>query len=240
MAYSRPAPRFSGTALKVIACISMLLDHIGAACLERGAALAGRWVAVRAWDILLRCVGRLAFPIYCFLLVEGFAHTRSAKNYALRLLAFAFISELPFDLAFYGSAAYWQHQNVYWTLFFGVAAMEALKAYEGKGALGPALALGCALAAEFMRTDYGALGVLLIVALYALRENRAAQCVVGALIITLGQALPIALGAAAAFVGVWFYSGERGRCPRAAKWAFYIFYPAHLCVLAWVTYLIIT
>ena len=80
-------------------------------------------------DQLLRLAGRLAFPIYCFLLVEGFLHTHDLKKYALRMLGFALISEWPFDWAFF-SGVYWGHQNVYFTLLLGLLAMKALDAYQ--------------------------------------------------------------------------------------------------------------
>ena len=119
-------PGLSGTALKRLACLSMLLDHLGASLLENGlfrcSAIDPRLVGL---DQLLRLVGRLAFPIYCFLLVEGFLHTHDFKKYALRMLGFALISEGPFDWAFF-SGVYWGHQNVYFTLLLGLALILAL------------------------------------------------------------------------------------------------------------------
>ena len=119
-------PGLSGTALKRIACLSMLVDHLGASLLENGlfrcSAIDPRLVGL---DQLLRLVGRLAFPIYCFLLVEGFLHTHDLKKYALRMLGFALISEGPFDWAFF-SGVYWGHQNVYFTLLLGLALILAL------------------------------------------------------------------------------------------------------------------
>ena len=91
---SRPDFSLSGTALKRIACLSMLLDHIGASLLENGLFKQGAfWPGDVQLDGVLRLVGRLAFPIYCFLLVEGFLHTHDLKKYALRMLGFALISE---------------------------------------------------------------------------------------------------------------------------------------------------
>ena len=127
---SRPGFSLSGTALKRIACLSMLLDHIGASLLENGLFKQGSfWPGDVQLDGVLRLAGRLAFPIYCFLLVEGFLHTHDFKKYALRMLGFALISEWPFDWAFF-SGVYWGHQNVYFTLLLGLLAMKALDTYQ--------------------------------------------------------------------------------------------------------------
>lgn len=233
---SRPGFSLSGTALKRIACLSMLLDHIGASLLENGlfrcSAIDPRLVGL---DQLLRLVGRLAFPIYCFLLVEGFLHTHDLKKYALRMLGFALISEWPFDWAFF-SGVYWGHQNVYFTLLLGLLAMKALDTYqtpEGmpalKGILGAAAcflaAAACFLAAALLHCDYDVLGLALILALYMTRKDKRAQCIAGAVFSLFEPVAPLAFGL------VWFYSGERGGSSKLEQWAFYWFYPAHIFVL---------
>ena len=101
---------FSGTALKTIACITMLVDHIGASCIEAGILTPGldsgtlsrdtlSAYPLYRLDMVLRFTGRLAFPIFCFLLVEGFVHTHNVKGYLGRLALFGLLSEVPFDLA---------------------------------------------------------------------------------------------------------------------------------------------
>ena len=104
-------------ALKLIAMVTMLIDHIGAAILLpahfTGINISNTWVDV--YD-LSRKIGRTAFPIFVFLLVEGFFHTHSRKKYFGRLLLFALLSEIPFDLAFYGVLFYESSQNVFLTL----------------------------------------------------------------------------------------------------------------------------
>lgn len=233
---SRPGFSLSGTALKRIACLSMLVDHLGASLLENGlfrcSAIDPRLVGL---DQLLRLVGRLAFPIYCFLLVEGFLHTHDLKKYALRMLGFALISEWPFDWAFF-SGVYWGHQNVYFTLLLGLLAMKALDTYqtpEGmpalKGILGAAAcflaAAACFLAAALLHCDYDVLGLALILALYMTRKDKRAQCIAGAVFSLFEPVAPLAFGL------VWFYSGERGGSSKLEQWAFYWFYPAHIFVL---------
>ena len=235
---SRPDFSLSGTALKRIACLSMLLDHIGASLLENGlfrcSAIDPRLVGL---DQLLRLVGRLAFPIFCFLLVEGFVHTHDVKKYVRRLFLFALISEVPFDLAFFRTPFDFSAQNVYWTLALGVLAMAGLKRFEKpdgsaswKGLL---CAAGCTLAALLACTDYNGIGVLIICALYLTRGDRKRQCIVGAVLFAWELTAPLA------FVLVWFYNGQRGRCTPAMQKVFYWFYPVHLSVLAAVTNLLL-
>ena len=204
----------SGTALKYIACITMLIDHIGASCIEAGillpalaagsASCGGIPVStLLAADRVLRYIGRLAFPIFCFLAVEGFLHTHDVKKYVRRLLLFGLLSEVPFDLAFFRTPFAPQHQNVYWTL---------------------------ALATN---TDYHAIGVLIICTLYLTRADRKRQCLAGAVLFLFELTAPLA------FVLVWFYNGQRGACSPLQKKAFYWFYPVHLLVLAGITNLML-
>ena len=116
----------SGSTLKLIAVFSMLVDHAGATVLRTLChlpsitAVPGRQTFFVSAYNLSRSIGRIAFPIFCFLLVEGFLHTRSAAKYAFRMLLFAVVSEIPFDLALKGAWYYPEKQNVYVTLLIGL------------------------------------------------------------------------------------------------------------------------
>lgn len=232
-------PALSGTALKRLALCSMLLDHLGASCLEVGVFSRPGPISepLLTLDVCLRWAGRLAFPLYCFLLVEGFLHTHSLRQYAGRMLAFALVSELPFDLAFFHTLIYRGHQNVYWTLALGVLAMAALRHFQtAAGAAtwqGLLCAGGCILLAYLAQTDYDGIGVIIICALYLTRTNRKWQCLVGAVLFAFEITAPLA------FVFLWFYNGQRGACSKAQKWGFYLFYPVHLAVLACITNLLL-
>ena len=231
-------PGLSGTALKLAACITMLIDHIGASCIEATYGVAYRTPPqIVQLDLVLRLIGRLAFPIFCFLAVEGFLHTHDVKKYVRRLLLFGLLSEVPFDLAFFRTPFAPQHQNVYWTLALGVLAMAGLKHFEKENGLpgwqGILCAGGCAALALAANTDYNAIGVLIICALYLTRANRKRQCLAGALLFMFELTAPLA------FVLVWFYNGQRGACSPLQKKAFYWFYPVHLSVLAAVTNLLL-
>ena len=243
-----PRCSFSGTALKTIACITMLIDHIGASCIEAGLLLpeletgevsGGAWdqLSLFQLDRVLRFTGRLAFPLFCFLLVEGFVHTHNVKGYLGRLVLFGILSEVPFDLAFFRTPFDFSAQNVYWTLALGVLAMAGLKRFEKENGLpgwqGLVWAGGCAALALAAHTDYDASGVIIICALYLTRANRKRQCLAGALLFLFELTAPLA------FVLVWFYNGQRGACSPLQKKAFYWFYPVHLLVLAGITNLLL-
>lgn len=214
--------------LKAIACLSMLLDHIGAV-----------FVPGYYSYYLLRMVGRIAFPIYCFLLVEGAHHTRNPRRYALRLALGAAISEIPFDLTFFGGVTL-AHQNVMFTLLLGLLAVEAENKLP-QWARFPAMA-ALVLAAEWMQTDYGGGGVVLIVS-FALAKSQdwkpwVMAPVLLAVTLAMGSAsvpflwgIPIELFATLALIPIGCYNGEKRGTGRGVQWLFYGFYPAHLLVL---------
>ena len=145
----------SGSTIKIIAVAAMLIDHIAAALLtriliERGLLEIGmqdmeqqiNWVMENAalyyGMMIMRLIGRLGFPIFCFLLVEGFQKTRSVRKYAIRLGIFALVSEIPFDLATSGKVLEFGYQNVYFTLLVGILALCAVDRLS-KHELAPAL-----------------------------------------------------------------------------------------------------
>ncbi len=156
-----PAPAWgflSGNVLKWISMLVMVIDHIGAALLERMLSYSleggnlqalmmekapalyfswmGNWESLYAVDLVLRKIGRLSFPVFCFLLVEGFVHTRNPVKYGIRLFLFGILSEIPFDMAFFGNVAicgglvYPKYQNVMFTLLLGLIALMGLELPE--------------------------------------------------------------------------------------------------------------
>ena len=216
--------------LKFLACAIMLLDHIGATLIPWGT---------------LRIIGRLAFPIFCFLLAEGAHYTRSPRNYLLRLGIGAILSELPFDLALFGSWS-WQHQSVMVTLLLGAMALLAMKQMT-QPLLKILVLLLFACLADFMNTDYGGAGVLMI-ALFGLTRERKYGWVIqllgmylicrwiipGGVVWFIGRYVFIEIFAILALIPIWLYSGKKSTSSRAVQWAFYLFYPVHL----WILYLI--
>lgn len=116
----------SSAVLKYIAMVTMLIDHIGASGLIFLMFNIG--ISMRMYYIS-RMIGRVAFPIYLFLLVEGFVHTKNIKKYIIRLTLFAILSEVPFDMAFWGGFVNMQHQNVMWSLLICVIMLCGIKKY---------------------------------------------------------------------------------------------------------------
>lgn len=232
-------PRYqvlSGSALKLIALITMIIDHIGAAVLEMGVIegyntgmLTISYERALFWwnvDSVLRAIGRISFPIYCFLITEGFLHTRDARKYALRLGMFALISEIPFDLAFYHTWCSLDHQNVFFTLLLGLLAIMTIDYYERRMNcrwVGLAAAFCFIMLGDVLHTDYGAFGVFFIVALYAFRNCGWIRTLIGCILIAWETTAPLA------FIPIQMYNGERGRL--RLKYFFYAIYPLHLLIL---------
>ena len=224
--------------LKIIAVLSMAIDHVGAAIFLPYVSYLFQTGAPQAETVyqvywVLRDIGRLAFPIYCFLLTEGFFHTSSRIKYARNLLLFALISEIPFDLALFGEPFYWEGQNVYWTLFFGLFGMMIMqKIWETewqmvlKAVLMGIAAAGCIALGYALQTDYDAYGVAAILVMYVLRRFRLIGFTAGVLILIWMS--DVEVYALFALPLVFLYNGERGR---QKKWFFYSFYPAHFLVL---------
>lgn len=233
----------SGNTLKMIAIITMLIDHIGAGVVEpylsmNMGAMDGNEMFNRLYylDRSLRIIGRVAFPIFCFLLVEGFLHTRDVKKYGSRLLLFSLISEVPFDLIFFNTWFYPGYQNVYITLFIGLVVLAGYRRckYDVVKKMLVAAA-GCA-AAYLLRCDYDISGIVMIVILYEFHNNKYYQMLAGGLMAAIESIS--AFGAAAlAFIPISMYNGTRGRMN--LKYFFYWFYPVHLTVLYLIQLLVV-
>ncbi len=216
----------SGSALKALAVFAMLVDH-SAICFKPllGKTLFTAFRIRFTPYVLLRGFGRIAFPIFCFLLVEGFRHTRSKPRYALNLLIFAILSELPYNLFNTGTLQY-AHQNVFFTLLLGFLGIWILSRFR-EMPLRSSLAVLClCVCAYFLQADYGWHGYVLILLLYALCAYPLLQLFAG--ITLLGWPAGVAL----AFPPLNLYNGKRGFVKsRFVKYCFYVFYPVHLSIL---------
>ena len=215
----------SNSGLKVIAVVTMMIDHTASIFLRECkivvAALFGHTLTLYA---LLRLIGRISFPLFAFLLVEGFVHTHDRKKYGVRLLAFALISELPWDLVHTGRL-FWSRQNVFFTLFLGYLGLCCIHKIENKENTGRHILVLLALlgASAFSFADYRISGFGFILVLWLLRSHPVYRAVIGACF------LPGLWKPGLAFIPIGLYNGRRGFIRgRALQFAFYAIYPAHM------------
>ena len=238
--FKRKIPETTSASLHVMAMLFMLSDHL--------------WATVIPGNDWLTAVGRLAFPIFAFLLVEGFAHTRNLKKYALRLLLFAILSEIPFNLITSGSWFYPFHQNVLWTFLVGLGLMRINESVKERGVAWRVLtavgtvALGCILGLVTM-VDYYHCGILMILTFFFFR-GRKWWCYLGQLVclayINLemiggrGYEIPffgdtvflLRQGLALfALIPIWLYRGRQGYSEKWFRFLCYSFYPLHMLIL---------
>ena len=226
----------SGAALKWIAVITMFIDHVAASFLLYY--YRANDLFATHYDVypLCRYIGRIAFPIYIFLLIEGLQKTRNVRKYLFRLFLFALISEIPFDLAFEHCLWNPDYQNVFFTLFLGLLALCFIRKAEPYSPKCPHLVaifqlcmlIAAMLIANLLKTDYSYAGVLAIVVMYYLRSNRTLQ-VIGGCTILFFLSSTSEIFALLALIPIHLYNNTRGK---QMKYFFYLFYPVHL-VLLW-------
>lgn len=214
----------SGSALKIIAVVSMVVDHCAYYLMDGN---------TMAYEVM-RCFGRIAFPVFAFLVAEGFAHTRNRMRYFLSLLLFAAVSEVPWYLL---NGADGTH-NVMFTLALGVSALAAFERLREHRILCCLFILLTAWLATWLGTDYEWRGVLLIVVSYLFGIIRSMNTpIILSRMMQLLFAFPLMMhygiiGALLACAVVFLYDGTRGFIHgNVAKYCFYAFYPAHLFLL---------
>lgn len=227
--------------LHILAMAFMLSDHL--------------WATVIPWKAdWMTCLGRLAFPIFAFMTVEGFFHTKNRKRYAGRLLLFALLSEIPFNLMMSGSVIYPFHQNVLWCFLLCIGLMSLNEKAKGTGkwwirlltAAGTIL-LGY-LVGMLSMMDYMHYGVFMVLTFYFFRGNRwwhyAGQMLwmiyinkeVGGMfyqweLFGMQFEFPQQCFAVFALIPIWLYDGRQGYHSKWFQYLCYAFYPVHLLIL---------
>ena len=231
----------STAALHIIAMLFMLMDHLWATLLP-----------AKEW---LTCAGRVAFPIFAFMAVEGYFHTRSFKKYILRMLLFAVLSEIPFDLMYGGTWFYPVHQNVLWTFLLSLLGVWLMEQVRKKGKTWMYL-LVCVLVVlaglvlgTLCMVDYYGAGVLTVFVFYFL-HGRKWWCFLGQLAALYwlnvellgGLMYPVQLFgmefelcqqglALLALIPIWLYRGRQGYHSKPFQYLCYAFYPVHMLLL---------
>ena len=227
--------------LHIIAMTLMLMDHL--------------WATLLPAREGLTCAGRVAFPIFAFMAVEGYFHTRSFKKYILRMLLFAVLSEIPFDLMYGGTWFYPVHQNVLWTFLLGLLGVWLMEQVRKKGKTWMYL-LVCVLVVPaglvlgtLCMVDYYGVGVLTVFVFYFL-HGRKWWCFLGQLAALYwlnvellgGLMYPVQLFgmefelcqqglALLALIPIWLYRGRQGYHSKPFQYLCYAFYPVHMLLL---------
>lgn len=269
---SQPQSGFPANFLKIFAALTMLIDHAAItlvyaklakfpeylslvfstdATAEQIAAIPADYLNTYSAYTVMRLVGRIAFPIFAFLIYEGFMHTSNCKRYLLRVGICALLAEIPFNLVVTGapmihgwtdvktSFFFPQYQNTVFTLFLGLLMLYGMKKFEAteittksamKQWLGQLLCIlvACVLSVV-ARLDYSYIGILFIAVLYFFRNSKIMQLVFGCIIF-----LSTNIASLLAFVPIGMYNGQNIR-NKKFQYFFYIFYPAHLLVLYLIT-----
>ncbi|MBE6899062.1 MAG: conjugal transfer protein TraX [Ruminococcaceae bacterium] len=226
--------------LHILAMALMLCDHM--------------WATVVPGNDWLTVIGRIAFPIFAFMTVEGFFHTKNLKKYVKRLFVFALISEIPFNLVAGGSFFYPLHQNVLWTFLIGVGLMKINENAKDKKLSVRILTAAITAAMGFLLgilsfCDYHYAGIFTVLVFYFLRERKWYNFVLQAFFLwyinieilsgfyyeweIFGTKIEVVRQGVAllALVPIWLYKGKQGYYSKSVKALYYWFYPAHLLVL---------
>lgn len=227
----------SSFALKVLACILMLIDHFAVIVIQ-GVYL-NYYSKVSDLDkykffmnlySLLRKIGRVSFPIFAFLIVVGFINTKNRYKYLIRMLIFSFLSEIIFDYAFFNKWFNFSYQNVLFTytiVIITLLIIERINSLSIKKAISLLLKVGfiviAALFGEIIKCDYGAYGILLSIIIYLTYSSKVIRTL-AILIATSSQNIFSAF----AIIPIYLYNGKRGL---KIKYLFYCFYPLHLVCL---------
>ena len=234
-------PDISSCGLHIMAMVLMFCDHL--------------WATVVPGNDWLTDIGRLAFPIFAFMTVEGYFHTRNLKKYVLRLFVFALISEIPFNLMLGSRIFYPIHQNVLWTFLLGIAMIRWNEKAKNAPVWRRILRAASSVAVGFLvgtltMVDYFGAGVLMVLTFYFLRGRKWWQFA-GQLIALYYINTEILSGfsyqwelfgrtvwvvrqsfAVLALIPIWLYRGRQGHHSKAFRWLCYGFYPAHMLLLA--------
>lgn len=225
--------------LHIMAMAFMLCDHL--------------WGTIVPGNDWLTCIGRIAFPLFAFMIVEGYFRTKNLKQYVLRLLVFALLSEIPFDLATGSRIFYPIHQNVLWSFLISIGLIHWNEKMKGK--LWAQIAVGALtvvigyIAGLVTMVDFYHAGILTVLVFYFFR-GRKWWCYLGQLVCLWyintemlgGFAYEIQFAgqthffirqslALLALIPIWLYRGKQGYHSRAIQYANYAFYPVHLLVL---------
>ena len=239
-------PEITSFSLHIMAMVFMLCDHL--------------WGTIVPGNDWLTCIGRLTFPIYAFMIVEGYFHTKNLKKYVRRLLLFALLSEIPFNLAMGSSLFYPIHQNVLWSFLISIGLIHWNERVKEKRILirllvaAASLCIGC-LGGIVTFVDYYHAGILTALAFYFFRGRKWWHCAAQFLclwyinfeilggfsyeVTLFGQTRFLERQGLAllALIPIWLYRGKQGYHSKTLQLVYYAFYPLHLLILGLLKFL---
>lgn len=218
--------------IKIVACLVMLIDH------------SGEIFKIASPDlyIVIRLIGRIAFPIFAFCIAQGFIHTKDVRKYLTRLLLFAIIVHVPYSYAFYDKILYFGYFNIMYTLFAGLLALALYEKFDKRFSWIFILVIG--VIAQVVNLEYGLYGILLIFAMYYGRDDfgKLAICVIGISMVDIvylwirisrvNLVYALQFFSILSLIPLYFYNGKKGKLN--LKYLFYIFYPTHLLILKFI------
>ena len=227
--------------LKIIACICMLIDHITYLWVPKYDP--NGWMNVSVKFLVGRSIGRSAFMIFSFLLVEGFFKTKNRAKYIIRMLVVALITEPIFDYMCgrLNSVSFYVLQNILFSFVLALAAMYVLEIIKKKyfiianlkyNLFSVLVCIVAVTAAHFLRLDYGVVGIALILIFYFMRDMKRSYLVLMVILWTIGCLFleyQLEWAGLIALIPISMYNGERGS--KNLKWFFYVFYPLHMLIL---------
>jgi len=227
--------------LHLLAMVFMLCDHL--------------WATIVPGNDWLTVIGRIAYPIFAFMIVEGYFHTKSLKKYVLRLLVFAILSEIPFNLMMGSRVTYIVHQNVLWTFLIGIGLIFVNEKAKKTGKMFVRILVGIGtvvlgfVLGLITFADYHYVGVFTILVFYFFRGrkwwNYLGQLVALAYLnieVLSGLSYEVNLFgntyfivqqgfALLALIPIWLYRGKQGFHNKAWQYICYAFYPVHMLIL---------
>jgi len=219
--------------LKIIGAVSMLIDHIKVILYTP--LIDAKGIVDYFSDplyLVMHFLGRIAFPIFAFLLVEGAIRTSNRKKYGIRLLAFAIISQIPYSLAFTGKMFSFEKLNVLFTLFLGLIVIIFLDKIKEKTEVktwAPVYTIIIAAVSSaisyFLKMEYAIIGPLMMIAFYCFRDRRQMWLALDTALFIIFEQIPAVLS----FPFIYGYNGLKGR--EVNKYWFYGFYPIHMLIL---------
>lgn len=214
----------SSFVLKLIAIITMFIDHIG-------------YVIFDGFSFF-NYIGRIAFPIFAFQISEGYIHTKNLKKYFLRLFIFALISQIPFIL-FHKILSNEFALNIFFTLLLGLASIYIYDKSKHKF-FGIIISIILGFIAEFIHCDYGFYGIAIILLFYVFKNNNLLSSISFIIAVTINYLIPIIkygfyniylylyIFTLIPIIFISLYNGKKGK---DTKYLLYLFYPIHLLLI---------